>query len=290
MDLRFAFIINPNSGKRKKYNVVDLITENFPKNIEKDFIIWKDKNDFVSVKKKIFEKKYTHIIAVGGDGTVNKVASCLIKSEMILGILPLGSGNGLARSLGVPMNIKDAILFLLKASNKKIDVGFINEEPFFCTAGVGFDARIGKLFLNSKKRGLLNYIKLISKELWLYRSKSYKISIENKVFHQKAFLITFANAGQYGNDFFIAPEANMNDGLLHVVFVKPFGFFGFFELMPKILRKKAHQSKYIETILLKNLKISLPIADVFHFDGEPSQDVIELDLSINASALKVLSN
>lgn len=207
----------------------------------------------------------------------------------VFGIIPRGSGNGLARTLGIPQETQKAIRRIEKGSVKQIDCGLINGKPFFCTSGIGFDAHIGKLFAQSKKRGLSSYFKITVKQLATYRAKTYEITSNGETFDTKAFLITFANAGQYGNDFYIAPEAKLDDGKLHVAIMKPFSPLSVFPLLIKILRRKAHTSRKIHTFISDHVEIRQRKPDAIHYDGEPDMSLGEkIEIKIRPASLRVV--
>ena len=287
-DKYIAFVVNPSSGPQKKRNIVDVISKNMSGKTPFDILVWKDKNNFEEIRKQITSGKYTHVVAVGGDGTVNEVAKNLANTNIILGIIPRGSDNGLARSLGIPQNAIQAIKRVEDGSVKTIDNGLINGKFFSCAAGVGFDAHICQLFANSKTRGLISYIKISLTQFFSYRAKEYTIETNNETLKTKAFLIAFANAGQYGNDFYIAPQAKMDDGLLHMVILKPFNIIGACNLLVKVLSKKAHQAKNIVTLTATNIKIKNLSSEFIHFDGEPGIIENEIEVSINPQSLQVI--
>ncbi len=164
MAQKIAFVINPNAGVKKKVNIIEFIKTHFPKHIPYDLIVWKNKDDFNSVKQQILAGNYTIVVACGGDGTVNQVSSVLVHTSMALGIFPLGSGNGLARSNRIPLDLKQALKVIERGTIKQIDGGTINGHLFFCTAGVGFDAHIANEFAASTKRGFMTYFKTTVKE------------------------------------------------------------------------------------------------------------------------------
>jgi diacylglycerol kinase (ATP) len=289
MTRNVLFIINPNAGKKRASEIIKLIHDKFSENCFFEIAVWEDKDNFNPVKEKIFSGKFNVAVAVGGDGTVNRVAKTIVNTEIALGIIPVGSGNGLARTLGVSIKPEEAIKQIEKGKAYKIDSGQINGIPFFCTSGLGFDARIGQLFASSQKRGLSSYTKIVLKELFSYKSQKYIFAMNGEVFVRKAFLITVANAGQYGNDFYIAPQAKVNDGIFHVAILKPFSFFSVFGVFFKIIRKKAHQSKYIETFTASNLKITRAEKESVHFDGEPKMLEEEINFSIFPDSLNIVS-
>jgi YegS/Rv2252/BmrU family lipid kinase len=289
MQHKALFIINPKAGVKKKMDIPAFIGEHFPAGIEKEIVLWKDPNDFESIRQRIVSGGFTVAVAVGGDGTVNQVAAALNNTGIALGILPFGSGNGLARSIGVSMNIKKALLQIANGTVRKIDSGTINGIPFFCTSGTGFDAHIGHLFAGSTKRGFLTYCRIIFRELSSYQPKEYEISIDGKELKQTAFLLTFANAGQYGNDFYIAPGALLDDGLLQVIVVRPFNFFVAPFIVWKVFRRKAENSKYIRTYAGKNIIVKVKGGAAIHFDGEPVTTDKDIEVKVVPATLNVIS-
>jgi len=288
MPRKILFIVNPNAGKKISDKIVETIRKEFPQDIYYQVAIWKDKNDFQEIIEIFKSQDYTDVIAVGGDGTVNAVAKTIINSNVALGIVPIGSGNGLARSLGISMDTEEVIKQIVKGKYVTIDSGKVNNHAFFCTSGIGFDAHIGNLFATSTKRGLQSYVKITLRELFLYRAKTYTLKFNNQEIKRKAFLITVANAGQYGNDFYIAPQAKLADGQFHVVILKPFNFFKVFGIFTKIILKKANTSSSIETYVTNELTVIREESAAIHFDGEPAQEKTELHYSNLHHSLKVI--
>ncbi len=269
METKYAFIINPNAGVKKKLNIEEFIASNFPKTIPYDVIIWEYANDTTPIIQKIADSNYDYVIACGGDGTVNMVASLIVNTNMALGILPLGSGNGLARSNGIPMDLVKALQVIEKGKTELIDSGTINSKSFFCTAGIGFDALIAHKFAESTKRGFVTYFKTSVKEFFNYKPHSYSITVDGKNFQTPAFLITVANAGQWGNDVYIAPAAKLNDGLFHISVLKPFPLVTFPLFGIKLFSKKADTFKYLESFIGKKIEIVFENELPAHYDGEP---------------------
>lgn len=290
MAQKVVFIINPKAGVKKKMDIPAFIKEHFSSAIKYDIIIWKNKDDFKNIQQQILEGEYTIAVAVGGDGTVNQIAQTVNHTTIALGILPFGSGNGLARSIGVPMDIKAALDFIAKGKTRKIDSGLINDVPFFCTSGVGFDAHIGTLFASNTTRGLQSYIKIIWKEFFSYKAQDYKLIVDGKEENVNAFLIAFANAGQYGNNFYIAPQAAMNDGIIDISVLKPFALPSAIGLLRKILARKANLSKHIQSFSGKEIKLIRKEAGPFHFDGEPGITGAEVIVKVVPNSLNVISN
>ena len=250
--------------------------------------MWKIKEDFTEISARIKSRAFSDVIAVGGDGTVNRVAQELVGTGISLGILPLGSGNGLARSLGLSMNINRCLQQIVKGQMAIIDSGTINGHPFFCTAGTGFDAHIGLLFASSLKRGLRSYVRIIARELLRYTARNYILHVNGTVLKRKAFLITVANVGQYGNDFYIAPQADPTDGKFHVVILHPFNVLKFTGLLSNIVRRKAYLSRSIETIVCDRIVIERETQDSIHFDGEPLLEDQQVTVELLPGSLKVI--
>jgi len=288
MPRKILFIVNPNAGKRISDRIIDAIRKEVPKTISYNIVIWMDKDRFEDITNQLKTEGYTDAVAVGGDGTVNHVAKTILGTNIALGIVPIGSGNGLARSLGLSMKTEEVIRQIVKGKTTRIDNGIVNGIPFFCTSGIGFDAHIGNLFASLVKRGLQGYIKITLRELFKYRAQNYTLEFNGQTIQRKAFLITVANAGQYGNDFYIAPQADMEDGLFHVAILKPFNFVSVFGLMAKILRKKAHLSNRIETFVTNKIKITRNQKDTIHFDGDPAITEKEVYFENKPQSLNVI--
>lgn len=288
MSRKLLFIVNPNAGKRVSDHIIETIRKEFPQNIYFQIVIWKDKDHFDEITNLLTTQGYTDAIAVGGDGTVNHVAKTILNTGIKLGIVPIGSGNGLARSLGLSTKIEEVVKQLAEGRTATIDSGVVNKIPFFCTSGIGFDAHIGNLFATSVKRGLQSYVKITIRELFKYRAKEYTLTFNGQTITRKAFLITVANAGQYGNDFYIAPQASMQDGRFHVVILKPFNPFHLPLLMTKILSRKAHLSSRIETYVTDKITITRKDSDTIHFDGEPAVEGKEVVFENKAASLNVI--
>lgn len=278
------FILNLKSGNRKeseKKEIVDTI-QSIPGAI---LCITKYAKEAVELAKKALLENPTKIIAVGGDGTVNEVASVLIGSNVPLGIIPIGSGNGLARHLLIPMNFKKALQIALNSNPNKIDVGFINNKPFFCTAGIGFDATVATLFSKGKKRGLLNYIKASIQSLFEYQPIA--IKIEDKL-TEKIFSLTIANASQFGNNAYISPFSKIQDGQLEYVKVKPLSIFKALIMVLKLFMKKIRTNKEVEVNSFKKMSLLYQKNEPIHMDGESLiTDSEKLIITIQPAALLV---
>lgn len=288
METKYAFVINPNAGVKNKLNIESFIATHFPKTVSYDIIIWKEADDISPIIEQIKNNHYQFIVACGGDGTVNMVASLLVHTKIALGILPLGSGNGLARSKGIPMDLKKALELIVIGKMEMIDSGTINGHPFFCTAGIGFDALIAHKFAESTKRGFVTYFKTSVREFMKYKPLTYSIHVDGNTIKTPAFLITVANAGQWGNDVYIAPAAKLNDGLFHVSILKPFPLITFPLFGVKLFSKKAHTFKYLESILGKKIDIEFENELPAHYDGEPLVALGKINIDMFPLSLHII--
>lgn len=288
MKRRIAFVINPKSGADRKTDRVALVRSLLSDSYESEILLWDkiEKRDtiFAQVKNGGFDIA----VAVGGDGTVSQLAEALCGTNVALGIIPFGSGNGLARHLGVPIDSAAAMKLLETGEICRIDRGRFGNRSFFCTAGVGFDARIGRLFAESHTRGFWTYAKMTFREFRSYSHEHYRIVIDGKTIERDAFLVTLANAGQYGNNAWIAPEANIRDGLLHISILKPFRWWNMPGIALRMFRKNIHRSPFLESFTGKKIRIERNAPGPSHFDGEPDMSDTVIEAEIESSVLHVL--
>lgn len=286
---KIAFIINPKSGTNKKHNLPDLVLETIDQSrFEPEFYFTKCAGHATELTKQLADNHYTRIVAAGGDGTVNEVAKALANTGITMGILPCGSGNGLARFLGIPMKLKEAIAVQNQGHELNIDFGKINDNPFFCTCGVGFDAHIGNKFASSHKRGFLTYVKETIKAYFSYKPKKYKIKVDGEKLKTRAFLITVANAGQYGNDAYIAPQADITDGMLDLCILTPFPKHKAFHMGYRLFNRTMDQCSYIKVRKGQIITIKRKKKGEVHLDGEPAIMGKKLKIKIVEKGLKVI--
>jgi diacylglycerol kinase (ATP) len=286
---KILFIINPISGGKKKEEFLSLL-KTIPDKNKLDVVL--SKTEYAGhasiLAKEAVKAGIKKIIAVGGDGTINEIAKELINTETSLGIIPFGSGNGLARHLGIPIDTAKALSLLNHATVKKIDVGFLNAQAFFCTAGLGFDAHIGKVFAGIKGRGFMGYMKAIIREYFHYTSEEYEVEINGKKSRHRAFLVTAANAGQYGNNAYIAPTAIIDDGLLDLCIVKPFVVYKMPSMTYRVFKKSINKSRYTTTLHSKKFTVKRKNNGPYHIDGEPFEGGKVFTFEIKENALNVL--
>jgi len=291
MKEKILFIINPISGNKSKKDIPSLIESIFSdEEYDLKIIFTQFAGEATQIAKQQILKGFNKIIAVGGDGTVNEVASGMVETEAVLGIIPLGSGNGLARHLNIPLKSENALEFIKKASVRKIDFGKINDRKFFCTTGVGFDAHIGNVFSKLEGRGFGNYIKATVSEFRRYKPQRYEITMNGTTIMRDAFLITFANASQYGNNAYIAPDADISDGKLEVAILKQFPKVTAPTIGARLFLKNIDKSSYVETFQCESIVLKRSSSDVIHFDGEPEEMGEILNIKVVPGGLNILAN
>ncbi|MDR0710854.1 MAG: YegS/Rv2252/BmrU family lipid kinase [Prevotellaceae bacterium] len=284
-----AFIQNPVSGARQRQDLPLLIRRFFTSNkgFRGTFYRTRFAGDATVMAKKFVADGYDAVVAIGGDGTVNEVAQALVGSNTALGIVPVGSGNGLARHLHIPMNPCKALELISTAKTSTMDYGTMNGIPFFCTAGLGFDALIGNLFARAASRGLATYVRQILKAFISYKPEHYDLTIDGSAIHRKAFLITFANASQWGNNAYIAPAANVSDGLMDVVVVSEFLFYHAPTIAVMLFTRQIDKLHFVEIFRCRTATVDRAHSGYIHYDGEPSQTGSHVEVQMVQGALKV---
>lgn len=282
------FVINPISGGKKKDNVPAMIAQYLDAALFESTIMFTTGVAHAREAAASAIGKYDIVVAVGGDGTVNETASGLVGSDVALGIIPCGSGNGLSRFLGIPMDIRQAIQLLNTGKAEAIDSAEANGVPFFNIAGMGFDAHIGEVFAGGKKRGFFSYIKSSLTEIINYMPKTYYLTIDGVSYIRKAFILSFANSSQYGNNAHIAPKASVQDGLLDVSIVKPFPLYLFPAMVWHMFAKTADKSGFVEIIKAKDIMVKRDEAGPLHLDGEPAKIGADIHIKIKPATLKVI--
>lgn len=285
---KICFIINPISGAGKNNRVKPLIKKHLNLKCFDYKIFYTERPKHATKLAKIAaEKKFEIIVAVGGDGTINEVASGLIGSSAALGIIPTGSGNGLANHFKIPTDMRQAIEVINQEHNQWIDTVKINQESYIGVAGIGFDAEVSHVFSELSKRGFSSYIKVVLSELPKYQPKEYELIIDGKPLIEKAFLICFANSKQYGNNAFIAPDAEIDDGLLDVIILKTFPKHATPRLVADLFNQQITDSKYTIVMRCQEVIIKKPL-HYLHLDGEPMQFDEDVYIRILPSSLKII--
>lgn len=231
--------------------------------------------------------EYTHIIAVGGDGTVNEVGRALYGSDIAFGIISLGSGNGFARHMGYSIKMKKALKQILSDIYVHIDMVEMNGSYFLNVSGVGFDAEVAHEFNRFKMRGLVSYIIAGIKMGFRYVEKEYTITYDGKSIQRKCFILSFANTRQYGNNVNIAPHASLTDGLLDICILQRPPFWGMISLLNSFIKSDFSNIKYYEEIQCKEARIEGKINKA-HIDGDAINIDAPIHLKVHKGALKVI--
>ena len=287
---QILFIVNPISGTQDKEGILKQIEEKINRNLF-DITICKTQyaGHAFEIASEAAEKNVDFVVAIGGDGTINEIGRALIHTNTALGIIPCGSGNGLARHLHIPMDTSKAINVINDAFVKRIDYGIIAGHPFFCTCGVGFDAFVSLKFADSGKRGLLSYLENTLQESLTYKPETYEIENSSGTVKYKAFLIACANASQYGNNAYIAPQASLTDGMMDITVLEPFTVLDVPSLSFQLFNKTLDQNSRIKTMRDKKIIIHRSEEGVFHFDGDPTIGGKDLEVEIIPEGISVIA-
>lgn len=227
------------------------------------------------------------VAAWGGDGTMNEVASALAGSPVALGLVPGGSGNGLARDLGIPLGAEAALDVLVDGHSRAIDHGVLDGRSFFNVAGLGFDARVAAEFQARGGRGLISYVARAARALLTPGSVACRIEAGAEALQVNALLVAFANSRQYGNDVLIAPEARLDDGAMHIVVIPARPFAWLVRHVPRLLAGTVHQVPGVTTVRCAEALVESEGPIAYHVDGEPHTGGSRLRLETRPAALQV---
>ncbi|MBV5313935.1 MAG: diacylglycerol kinase family lipid kinase [Prolixibacteraceae bacterium] len=285
---KIFLVINRYAGHKEGAKALDIVVPYLKKKeYLVDYSFTNHRKHAVELAAKAANDGYDLVVAVGGDGTVNEVAQGLYGTGIKMGIIPMGSGNGLARELGIPMDMKKSAKALTKGKNLQVDVCKLNDQRFLCTSGIGFDAMIAEKMSKASSRGFLKYVQLVIQESIFFKPVDVRMKIDGVLIEASVFLITFANASQFGNNAFIAPKASMTDGLIDVIVVRKFSKIWmpvfavalFSKLIPKLFFVDCYRAKHIE----------LEVAETpyFHFDGEPGKLTIPAEIGLDSTKIWV---
>lgn len=286
---KLIFVVNPISGTQSKELILSLLDDKIDKTKYSWEVVYTERaGHAIEIAAQAAKDKIDRVVAIGGDGTINEIARSLVHTNTALGIIPCGSGNGLARHLHIPMEPKKALEVLNEGLTDVIDYGRINGTAFFCTCGLGFDAFVSLKFANAGKRGLLTYLEKTLQESLKYEPETYELETEDGTSKYKAFLIACGNASQYGNNAYIAPQATLTDGLLDVTILEPFTVLDVPSLSFQLFNKTIDQNSRIKTFRCKKLCIHRTKPGVVHFDGDPMQAGEHVNVEIIKNGLRVV--
>lgn len=286
---QIAFIVNPISGTRSKRDLPAWIAAGMDKErFEVETVFTEYSGHATELARGYAERGYYAVVAVGGDGTVNEVGRALVHTDTALGILPVGSGNGLARHIRMSMQPKKAIAQLNRTEVITVDYGLANERPFFCTCGTGFDAYISAKFAEAGKRGLMTYIREMILSYFDYEPETYRLSGDGVQLEIKAFVVTFANAAQWGNNAYIAPRASIQDGSLDIAVLSRFPAIVAPGLAMQLFIKNIDKNLFMHAMKAREVTLFREKGGVFHYDGDPVQEGAEIRIRVVPDGLKLL--
>lgn len=282
------FIINKHSGRRYAPDIEEKIHTICAQYNAVCVVEFTQKRDHACQLAHQAAGRFDAIIAVGGDGTINETARALLHSSTPLGIVPTGSGNGLARHLGLSMNHRAAISSIFNSVPVTIDTFTVNGLPGVNVAGLGFDGHVASLFSSRTKRGLWGYTNLVIRDFLRYRSVPVTAHIQGQTVISNDFILAIANSSQYGNNACIAPSASLTDHYLNLVEIKKIPLLKIPSFIIKLFTRRLADNRYYTNIPCRSANIELPYAVPFHIDGEACGKASRFEVSIHPSSLKIL--
>lgn len=287
--MKATFIVNPISGRSSKESIVGAIAGSVDMDrYEVTIRFTAAPGHATTLASEAVQSGQQLVVAVGGDGTVNEVARALVGTDAALGIIPCGSGNGLARHLHIPMNPRKAIEILNQGQIRKIDTLTVNGTPCFCTAGVGYDAFVSEEYAKEPTRGLVTYVRKAVENWFDYTPEQYLIETEEGMFSRTALAITCANANQWGNGFHVAPKASLTDGLIDVTIIHPIKPLNALPMPVQILGYSFDKNPGVETFKTSGLTIRRATPAPLHIDGEPQSGTKDITIALRPASLGVL--
>ena len=294
---KFIYLINPISGTKEKSLLRDIISKKTSdQNIPFEILATSKTGNYEFLRDKILHENITDIITCGGDGTISSVASALMDMDVRFGIIPMGSGNGLALAAKIPVSPVKALDIIFKGNASKVDGFYINDQFSCMLCGIGFDAQVAHDFAKEKKRGLQTYIKISAINFFKAKPHSFTIESKEKSFETQAFFISIANGNQFGNNFTIAPQASLKDGLMDIVIVKkmnklmlPFSILGQITGINALQQLDDHVNRRnIIYFQAKSIKIHNPGNAPLHIDGDPVPTSAFFSIRIKPKAFRLL--
>jgi len=297
MRRKLIYFINPISGTKNKTALAATITKRTAAmNIPFEIVATQKDGRYDHLPKKILKENITDVIICGGDGTVSTIVSALLQTDVSIGIIPRGSGNGLALTARIPVNINKALDIIFQGHSKATDGFFINDHFSCMLCGMGFDAQVAQEFDMVKRRGLMTYMKISAINYFKAQTYPFTIASKEKNFAVDAFFICVANSNQFGNNFTIAPHASLSDGLFDIVIAKkmnrlmlPFSILNQFAGINAIQKLDDHIARRnIIYFQASELTIHNPALAPLHIDGEPVQATNQVTLKIAPNAFRLL--
>lgn len=287
---RFLFVINPIAGGLDKKQYVDHLSERADRHkVYLDIIETTGDNDRERVLDCINNCNPDAVVAVGGDGTCNLVAGLLRGSDRVLGIVPLGSANGLATDLGIPPDVEEATDLLFHGKEIRIDGILINDEHLCLhLSDIGLNARVVKRFERQKSRGMLGYFRQYVSELMHMEPKKFEFELNGNRFKRKAHMVVIANSNKYGTGAIVNPVGKINDGKFEVCIIKPFPLWSIFALTWALFRGTLKKTRFVKIISCKKVKVFNKKKETLQVDGEVIGEPKVVTAEILAGAFNVI--
>lgn len=294
---KLIYFINPISGTGKKTELLETIQKKTAKEkISFEVLYTNAAGDYRYLVEKISSEKITDIIVCGGDGTVNQIANAVLGIAINIGIIPMGSGNGLALAAKIPRHINRALQIIFDGKAQCVDGFYINKRFSCMLCGLGFDAQVAHDFARQQKRGLATYVKQSAKNFFSAKAWPFEMEMNGTVISTNAFFISIANSNQFGNNFTIAPQASLQDGLLDIVVANKMSKLRMIWTVLKQVRngqvrmyedRKYHQND-IHYFQAQKLNIKNPLGAPLHIDGDPVETAPFFEIEIIEKAFRLL--
>ena len=289
-----AFIINPISGSKETQNAKRKLPKLIMQTLDSsqwlpNIMFTERPGHATELAHQYARMGFDAVVAVGGDGTVNEVAKGLHDTNTALGIIPMGSGNGFARHLNIPIKPQKALEMINHSEPISVDYGLANGKLFVSTCGTGFDALIADHFAASNKRGFASYLQNIIRDIFSYQPQTYHLVGDGIDIAHKAFMITFANANQFGYEARIAPKASIQDGQMDIMLMSSHAILGSAGLALRLFAGSIDDSLFMDTIRAKEITLERENAAPFHIDGDPVEMEKDIHIRIVPDGLRVLA-
>lgn len=286
---RVYFIINKYSGKgfqpEIEGHIIDACSQ---AGIEATLEYTRSKGHATELANEAVEQGFTRIFARGGDGTMNEVARALVHTPAALGLLPAGSGNGLARHLGIPLTLDEALKQLTQFRIEPVDTLLINGGLSVNVSGFGFDAHVATQFGKDGQRGLAGYSKIVLGDFFKYKEFDIEGTADGKPFRQRAFMVALANASQFGNNALVAPDASVSDGVLDLCFIRRIPIVEAVPFIMKMFRGRIGKSRFATLMKAKHVVANVSVAQPLHLDGEPIPPSTRFEIQIQPGSLNMI--
>ncbi|MBE7172308.1 MAG: YegS/Rv2252/BmrU family lipid kinase [Williamsia sp.] len=293
---KIVYLINPIAGVKTKSLLQDTISrETGQQGIDFEIVYTNAAGDYRFLAERVRNEKLTDVVVCGGDGSINAVAAALLGEDVNIGIIPMGSGNGLALTAKIPLKLRRALDVVFRGKVSYVDGCFINDRFSCMLCGIGFDAKVAHEFAKQKRRGLKTYIKVTGANFFSAKPYVFEIHTQEKSFTTEAYFISVANSNQFGNNFTIAPRADLSDGLIDVVIVKkmsklvfPFSVIGHVTGFTNAYDRDDEEKGNIVYFQTSSLTIINPQNAPLHIDGDPADTAEKFDIRVVPQAIRLI--